>query len=176
MPHPPFFTTAFPHFRSMHDMLVRLYNLPESAPHIAALAEQGIRVRRCNPYESHLLEAWVAEHFSPKWVSETRIAMSHQPVGCVIATRDHAIIGFACFDATARGFIGPMGVAPHARGTGVGRALLICALEQMRAVGYAYAIIGGVGPADFYKKTVGATDIENSTPGIYEDILPEPSV
>lgn len=160
----------------MHDMLVRLYRLPELQPLQAALAEQGIRIRRCSPYESHLLEAWVARHFSPKWVSEARVAMSHQPPGCIIATREGSIIGFACYDATARGFIGPMGVEPGLRGSGVGKALLTAALHEMRHAGYAYAIIGGVGPADFYKKAVGATDIADSTPGIYEDILPEPSL
>jgi len=35
--------------------------------------------------------------------------------------------------------------------------------------GYAYAIIGGVGPAEFYSKIVGATLIDNSVPGIYRD-------
>jgi len=34
-----------------------------------------------------------------------------------------------------------------------------------------YAIIGGIGPAAFYEKTVGAVLIENSTSGIYKDFL-----
>ena len=38
-------------------------------------------------------------------------------------------------------------------------------------MGYAYGIIGGVGPAEFYAKTVGATLIPDSTPGIYTDML-----
>ena len=158
----------------MHDMLVRLYRLPSGEPLRSCLAEQGIRIRRCNPYETHLLAAWVGRHFSPKWVSEAQVAMSHRPAGCFIATRNREIIGFACYDTTARGFIGPRGVAPELRGGGLGKALLVTALEQMRALGYAYAVIGGVGPADFYRKAVGATDIEDSTPGIYEDLLPEP--
>lgn len=157
----------------MHDMLVRLYCLPDAAPLRSKLAEQGVLVRRCNPFEAHILEAWVGEHFSRRWVCEARVAMSHQPGGCIIATRGRSIVGFICCDATARGFIGPMGVQPDMRGAGVGKALLLAACEQMRALGYAYAVIGGVGPADFYKKAVGATDIENSTPGIYEDILPD---
>jgi hypothetical protein len=41
----------------------------------------------------------------------------------------------------------------------------------MRQAGYGYAIIGGVGPADFYVKTVGATPIEGSEPGIYRGLL-----
>lgn len=157
----------------MHDMLVRLYNLPDAAPLCSRLAEQGITIRPCRPYEAHTLAEWVGRHFSARWVSEVRIAMSHVPAGCFIATREGRLLGFACCDATARGFVGPMGVAEYMRGAGVGRALLLAALGQMRALGYAYAVIGGVGPADFYRKAVGATDIENSTPGLYEDLLPE---
>ena len=41
----------------------------------------------------------------------------------------------------------------------------------MRAEGYGYAIIGGVGPAQFYEKCVGAVLIPDSSPGIYRDFL-----
>lgn len=41
----------------------------------------------------------------------------------------------------------------------------------MRDIGYAYAIIGGVGPAAFYEKTVGAILIPDSAPGVYRDFL-----
>ncbi len=158
----------------MYDMLVRLYALPDGAPLRSALAGQGVCIRTCRPYERHIVADWVGRIFSPKWVSEFKVAMGHQPVGCVIATQAGKPIGFACWDATMRGFIGPMGVDPAARGLGLGRALLVTALEQMREHGYGYAIIGGVGPADFYASCVGATQIEDSAPGIYADLLPEP--
>jgi hypothetical protein len=38
-------------------------------------------------------------------------------------------------------------------------------------MGYAYAIIGDVGPSEFYERTVGATQIPNSEPGIYAGLL-----
>ena len=41
----------------------------------------------------------------------------------------------------------------------------------MKALGYGYAIIGGVGPAEFYEKAVGATIIQGSEPGIYKGVL-----
>ncbi len=159
----------------MVDMLVRLYALPDGAPLRANLAEQGVCIRLCRPFEMHAVEQWIARTFSTRWVSEFTVAMSHQPCGCVIATHEKQVIGFACYDATARGFIGPMGVDPEARMGGVGKALLVTALEQMRALGYGYAVIGGTGPQEFYARTVGATVIEGSDPGIYADILPEPS-
>ena len=156
-------------------MFVRLFELPDGAPLRAALAEKGVRIRRSNPFEAHILEDWIGKHFSPRWVCESRVAMAHQPSGCFIATKDSAILGFVCIDATARGFIGPMGVSEAARGLGIGKALMITGLEQMHHLGYAYAIIGGAGPVDLYKRWVNATPIENSTMGVYEDILPNPS-
>lgn len=159
----------------MVDMLVRLYNLPAGEPMREALAGQGISIRPCRPFEMHAAETWIARTFSTRWVSEFQVAMAHQPCGCIVATRESQVVGFACYDATARGFLGPMGVDPALRQGGVGRALLVTALEQMRALGYAYAVIGGTGPSEFYARTVGATVIEGSDPGYYADILPEPA-
>ena len=156
----------------MQDMLVRLYDLPQGEPMRAALAGQGVNVRRCNPFETHALIQWVGFTFSSRWESECAAAMAHQPAGCIIATCNRAVVGFCCWDATARGFIGPMGVDPKFRGKRIGEAVLVTALEQMRAFGYAYAVIGGVGPAEFYSKCVGAIPIPGSDPGIYADILP----
>jgi hypothetical protein len=41
----------------------------------------------------------------------------------------------------------------------------------MASIGYGYAIIGGVGPTEFYEKVVRAVPIEGSSPGIYRDRL-----
>lgn len=57
------------------------------------------------------------------------------------------------------------------RGKGIGKALLLAALHAQKAQGFAYAIIGGVGPAEYYAKTVGAIMIEGSQPGIYDGLL-----
>ena len=81
------------------------------------------------------------------------------------------LAGFACYDATYRNFFGPTGVATDARGRGIGAALLLSCLHAMAGLGYGYAIIGGVGPAAFYEKAVGAVMIEGSKPGIYRDFL-----
>jgi nicotinamide mononucleotide (NMN) deamidase PncC len=48
---------------------------------------------------------------------------------------------------------------------------MIECFKAMAAQGYAYAIVGGAGPKEFYKKTVGAVEIEDSTPGIYQGML-----
>jgi hypothetical protein len=54
----------------------------------------------------------------------------------------------------------------------LGNALLMKALEGLRDYGYAYAIIGGVGPKEFYAKNCGAIEIPGSDPGTYADLLP----
>lgn len=159
----------------MVDMLVRLYALPEVEGIYARTAAQGVVVRRPRAFEKLAIEHWVGENFSPKWVSEVSVAMSRQPPSCFIATREQLILGFVCYDVTARGFLGPMGVGEKTRGSGLGQTLLFKALEALREDGYAYAIIGGVGPREFYAKSVGASVIEGSAPGIYTDLLPDPT-
>ena len=136
--------------------------------------ENGVVLRRPGAYELHLVKEFVRAHFSPKWVSEVQVAFSRQPVACFIATQGKEILGFSCYETTAKGYFGPTGVAESARGLGLGKALLFRALEAQREAGYAYAVIGGVGPKEFYAKAVGAIEIPGSDPGIYVDVLPEP--
>ncbi|RYG95784.1 MAG: GNAT family N-acetyltransferase, partial [Alphaproteobacteria bacterium] len=105
------------------------------------------------------------------WVSELTVAMAHQPPGCLVAIVDGELVGFACYDATTRGFFGPTGVAESQRGKGIGAALLYHTLAAMKAQGYAYAVIGGVGPVEFYAKAVGAVPIEADKEDIYQGLL-----
>ncbi|MBM3862852.1 MAG: GNAT family N-acetyltransferase [Verrucomicrobia bacterium] len=156
----------------MIDMLVRLYDLPDSSALYDAVAARDIHLRRARAFERHTVAAFAREHFTEKWASEIEVAMTRQPVACFVATRDKRILGFACYDTTARGFFGPTGVIEDARGLGLGKALLMKALEGLRDLGHAYGIIGGVGPKEFYEKACGAIEIPGSDPGIYGDLLP----
>ena len=153
----------------MHDMLVRLYALPSADEACRAVAAQGVVIRRAIAPQKPATLEWVRHHFAGS-VPEVETAFSQVPATCFLATRDDAILGFACYDVTCRNFFGPEGVAAPERGKGIGRALLLSALHAHRACGYAYAIIGGVGPDEFYTKTVGAVPIFGSTPGIYEGL------
>jgi GNAT superfamily N-acetyltransferase len=155
----------------MIDMLVRLYDLPDPAALYAEVAAKGVTLRRARAFEKHTVAAF-ARTFSEKWASEVEVAITRQPVACFIATKEKRILGFACYDTTMRGFFGPTGVAEEARGLGLGKALLFKSLEALRETGHAYAIIGGVGPREFYAKACGAIEIPGSDPGIYGDILP----
>ena len=158
----------------MNDMLVRLYELPDIQAHLKRLDAAGIQVRRPNCWEKPLLLEWIRTHFVASWTLECEIAFTVRPPSCFIAVHQEGIEGFACYDCTRLNFFGPAGVAEHARGKGTGAALLLSCLHAMKDRGYAYAIIGGVGPEAFYTKTVGATRIERSSPGIYDFSLIQP--
>lgn len=155
----------------MPDMLVKLYTLDDPRERINALGQEGIVIRRALPPERHHVVAWVREHFNAAWASECEVALSQLPVTCFIAVREKDILGFACYEATCKNFFGPTGVRKDVRGRGIGVALLLASLDAMRARGYAYAIIGGAGPVEFYRKHAGAIVIEDSSPGIYRGML-----
>jgi len=154
----------------MHDMLVRLYALPSLDEAVASCVARGVTIRRALAPEKVAVIDWVRAHFVSS-VAEVETAFAQTPVTCFIAVRGDNMLGFACHDVTCRNFFGPEGVAASERGHGIGRALLLAALHAQRAQGYAYAIIGGVGPAQFYEKTIGAIEIPGSTPGIYGGML-----
>jgi GNAT superfamily N-acetyltransferase len=158
----------------MPDMLVKLYELPPLEPCLEPLRQQGVVIRPAMSYERALVMEWVRQHFSAGWAAECEASFNSQPVTCFLAVCEGQIRGFACYEATARGFFGPTGVDPDWRGQGLGRALLLAALHGQKAMGYGYSIIGGVGPAEFYTRACGATLIEGSSPGVYRDGLRAP--
>lgn len=155
----------------MYDMLVKLYELPEDAAK-AAPKDKDVRIiRAMAPDKVRVLE-WVREHSGVSAQGECDVSFSRTPISCFLALRGADIIGYACYDATAPDFFGPTRVLDSEQGGGIGRALLLRSLAAMRAEGYAYAIIGGVGPQEFYQKCVNAVLIPDSNPGIYRDFIP----
>jgi GNAT superfamily N-acetyltransferase len=153
----------------MGDMLVKLYDLPDLAPRLAALRATDVVVRAAMAYEKTAVVGWVRAGYGEGWASECDVAFAAHPVSCFIAVDRGRLAGFACHEVTCRNFFGPMGVDAQTRGRGIGSALLLACLHAMAARGYAYAIIGGVGNGDIYRKVAGAVDIEGSVPGVYRD-------
>lgn len=152
------------------DLLVNLYSRRmEELRHRVDGVEAVIRVAL--PPEQHIIKDWVRAQFSEYWVSEVSAAMAHQPPGCLIATVDGQLVGFACYDATARGFFGPTGVSDAQRGRRIGLALFYHTLMAMKAQGYAYAIVGSAGPVDFYVNAAGAMPIPADKEDIYQGLL-----
>lgn len=152
------------------DMLVRLYELPDGRPAAKEAAQKGVEIRRAMAYEKAAVLGWVDTCFGQAargWVSECDVAFSHSPISCFVAVLERELTGFACYDSTLKGFLGPIGVASSRQGTGIGKALLLATLHAMRMDGYGYAIVGAAGPTEFFRKVAGATEIPGSEPGIY---------
>lgn len=152
----------------MPDMLVRLYDLPDPLPYYRRVEEQGVVVRRAEPWEREAFRSFIESTFHARWADEAEAAYSRQPVTAFVATHERELIGFAAYECTRRNYFGPTGVREEWRGNGIGAALLFRCLESMYALGYAYAVIGGVHEAGlFYEKLCGAIEIPGSEPGIY---------
>jgi GNAT superfamily N-acetyltransferase len=152
---------------AMPDMLARLYDLPDPAPFGARVEGSGMSVRRAEPWDRIALRDFAKQHFNDLWALEADRAFNQTPITAYVATDGRQIVGFAVYECTRRGYFGPTGVREDLRGGGLGALLLLRCLESMLEMGYAYAIIGGVGPAAFYEKLVGAIVIPGSDPGIY---------
>lgn len=156
----------------MPDMLVKLYNLPKYDDLIDSLEQKNIYIRRAfAPDKGRILE-FVRNISSSSAESEADVSFANRPISTFIATRNDEILGYAVYNATCIDFFGPTAVREDMRGHGIGKALLLRSLEAMYQEGFAYAIIGSAGPTGFYEKCCGARVIEDSTPGIYKDFLP----
>ena len=149
------------------DMIANLTRLPE------CFEVEGVKIKRANPADKVRVMNFIREHFSENWAYEAEYAMMQSPGKCFIAVEDRKIIGFACYDASAKGFFGPLGVTKECRGRRIGQLLTIRTMHAMREYGYGYAIIGWTGPADFYRKTVGAELINGGEPenSVYTNMI-----
>ncbi|PZG13929.1 GNAT family N-acetyltransferase [Nonomuraea aridisoli] len=116
---------------------------------VRRLEAAGVAVRE-SVEDRERVAAFVEEHWNDRWAWEAVHA-----AGLHYAERDGRILGFAAWGARPAWF-GPMGTAPEARGTGVGRVLLRRCLADQRAAGQSTAQIGWVGPLRFYSRAVGA--------------------
>jgi len=152
-------------------MFVKLLELPDDSADVARLKAEGINIRRIRPYERSVLHRFVMNNFSEAWGDEVLSSFNHEPASCFVATHEKKIIGFGCYETTCKNYFGPTGVLKDYRGRDIGKVLLLACLRALLEMGYAYCIIGGVGPADFYTKCCGATLIPDSVPGIYGDNL-----
>jgi GNAT superfamily N-acetyltransferase len=153
----------------MTDMLVKLYNLPEIWS--SNLVPPGTTIRKPVAAEKTMVVDWVRTNYSEFWASETDIAFTRSPVSCYVAQSGTTLVGFACYDTSALGYFGPTGVIESFQKRGIGKALFLACLQEMKLKGYGYAIIGWVGPEEFYAKAAGAVAIPDSTPGIWRDWL-----
>ena len=152
-------------------MLVNLLRLPPLASALDHLKHCGVVVRRAQPFELTPSKQFVEKYFSTNWADEISVGFANKPISVFVATFDRHLVGFAAYECTRKAFFGPLGVVESMRGKGIGKVLLLECLQGLKEIGYVYAVIGGVGPVDFYEETIGAIVIPDSEPGIYTDML-----
>jgi hypothetical protein len=152
----------------MSDLLIPLLKLPLRNNYTPG---NGVIVRRAQSYDRNTVLEWIKRHFSEAWASEAEAAFGRQPICCYIAVKDDHMLGFACYDVTARGFFGPTGVSESARGLGIGKCLCLSSLYALYDSGYVYAIIGDAGPVEFYQKLFSAWLIPESEESVYTPTL-----
>ena len=155
----------------MPDMLVKLYNLPDYNELVFKLEKEGIFLSRAMAPDKFLILPWIEEHSTLSAKGEVDVCFSRTPISLFVATRAKELLGYACYNATQLDFFGPTKVLESEQKKGIGKALLFKCLQALRNEGYAYAVIGGVGPKQFYQKTFNAIEIPDSTPGIYKDFI-----
>ena len=152
----------------MADMLVKLYPLPTAPGLEDALREKGIVIKKALGPDMSRIVAFTEENGHPGWADEIRICFTNHPASCYIAVKNKEIVGFGCYETTARGFFGPTLVKDTERRQGIGKALLLKCLESLRELGYAYAFIGW--PAEdaihFYQEATGGMMIPGGA-GVY---------
>lgn len=115
-----------------------------------------VRARRASNADWPALSAFVTREFTAGWRDEVALAMRREVPGVFVATREGAIVGFACHGVYRAGWFGPIGTAAAERGAGVGEALLRLCLDDLAGAGARFADISWVGPTGFYTRTVGA--------------------
>src|SRR5579872_574414 len=144
-------------------MVVPLLALSDSRAIMQSMADHGIVVRRAKSIEMSLVCDFVNHHWE-YWTDEVHTAFSGSPTRVFVATSQGTPVGFSAYDVDYLGVFGPTGVDPAQQGRGIGAALLLRCLEAMREAGYLYAIIGAVGPADFYNRVAGAISLPREWP------------
>ena len=147
----------------MPDMLVKLYEIEDEWRFMAEQKKLGISIRKPIGPEKQVIVNWVSDQFGAGWASEVDVAIANRPRTCFVAVKDAQMIGFACYDATALGFFGPIGVEKSYRNRGTGTALMTACLLDIKLRGYGYAVVGAVQATKYYEKTMGAWEIPQSS-------------
>lgn len=148
---------------SRENVLIAVRGNPRVTPERAQdLVERcrtrGYEVRRARADDHALLEA-VAGEFGGAWPFELARALSFEPAGVHVATRDGAYCAFAAHDGNNRGlgWFGPTGTWPAHRGNGLGEAVLVACLVDV-SLAHTRCEVAWIGPRPFYDKVAGIAD------------------
>lgn len=131
-------------------------NMRVNITHGQATTPATMPHRRLATAEWPAFQQWMSTTWDDQWATELQAALNRSPISCHVAIEDGTYLGFAAYDTNRRGWFGPMGTTPAARGKGIGAALLLACLDDYRAAGRQECEIAWAGPQDFYRRTVGA--------------------
>ena len=154
----------------MPDMIINLYE--QDYEQIKQLNE-NIEIKRVLAPDRRKIIDFVRHNFDENFVDECIASLANNPITCYIAVKNFNIIGFISYEATAKNFVGPMGIIAKERGKGIGKALMLTCLQSMKEMGYAYAIIGSSSEKNikFHQKVSNAQIINTKTQGIYTRMI-----
>ncbi len=141
---------------SPRDMIVSLkdYEFP-------IISTSNIHCRKAKQKDATWLKSFVENEFGNRWIAAVENGLSQENIPIFITIENNQINGFACFDVgrNKKGLFGPMGTSLSNRVQGIGYTLLHHCLREMKEKDYEYAIIGQVGPLEFYEQACNAVII-----------------
>jgi len=125
----------------------------------ARAAERGYVVKRAESAIRDVLLGWIAKAFAPVWAHETARAMDGPRAAVHVALQNNLPVAFAAADGNNQGlgWFGPAGTDEAHRGRGLGEALLIACLLDVRGLPEG-GVIAWIGPKEFYRKACGAVE------------------
>ncbi len=125
----------------------------------AQASARGYDLRRVGRGERDLLLRVASEAFAPAWAFELGRAMGQDRPAVFAAWKEGVPVAFAAHDAnnSGLGWFGPAGTLTAHRGNGLGEALLIQCLLDVRDRPEG-GVIAWIGPRQFYEKAAGAVD------------------
>lgn len=128
--------------------------LYEDDQHSALSTQHQVCTQHSAPSTVPRVLDFIEREFGRIW----RFEAARAPENIRIAEVDGEIAGFVVHEANNRGLgsFGPTGVAKAMRGRGIGRALLLASLADLRLLGYERAVIPWTDAIDFYRKSCGA--------------------
>ncbi|HBE02808.1 MAG TPA: hypothetical protein DC049_10100 [Spirochaetia bacterium] len=99
---------------------------------IAALAAEGIIIRKALSSDREKLLDWIIDEFGLGWKEATEISFLTEQPTVWICEKNGKISGFANYNSTFPGFFGPTGIGGTERGRGLGRILLLKCLQDLQ--------------------------------------------
>lgn len=152
---------GFARVRENENLRVPLLRNPlctdERAEDLAQKVEsQGYALRYAGEGDREALLTLVYERYSAAWAFEIARALEIHAVH--LACKNGVIAAFAAHDGNNRGlgWFGPAATLEAHRGKGLGHALLLRCLQDIRRAGHEAGVIAWIGPREFYARAVGA--------------------